>query len=89
MHWRRKWQATPVFLLGETQGGGAWWAALYGVTQSQTRLKSDLAAAAWYVCEMMDVNEIYMGNHFTMFISQTITMYTLNIHSVLVNYIST
>ena len=39
MHWRRKWQPTPVFLPGESQDGGAWWAAIYGVTQSQTRLK--------------------------------------------------
>ena len=39
MHWRRKWQPTPVFLPGESQGGGAWWAAIYGVTQSRTRLK--------------------------------------------------
>ena len=39
MHWRRKWQATPLFLPGESQGGGAWWAAVYGVTQSRTRLK--------------------------------------------------
>ena len=87
MHWRRKWQPTPVFLPGESQGrgslmgchlwgrtesdtterlrfhfspsctgegngipfqcsclenprdGGAWWAAVYGVTQSWTRLK--------------------------------------------------
>ena len=39
MHWRRKWQPTPVFLPGESQGQGAWWAAIYGVTQSQTRLK--------------------------------------------------
>ena len=38
-HWRRKWQPTPVFLPGESQGGGAWWAAVYGVTQSRTRLK--------------------------------------------------
>ena len=37
--WRRKWQPTPVFLPGESQDGGAWWAAVYGVTQSQTRLK--------------------------------------------------
>jgi len=22
MHWRRKWQPTPVFLPGESQGGG-------------------------------------------------------------------
>ena len=39
MHWRRKWQPTPVFLPGESQGREAWWAAIYGVTQSQTRLK--------------------------------------------------
>ena len=86
-HWRRKWQPTPVFFPGESQGrgslvgchlwgrtesdttewlhfhfslscigegngnplqctclenprdGGAWWAAVYGVAQSQTRLK--------------------------------------------------
>ena len=84
MHWRRKWQPTPVFLPGESQGrvgchlwgrtesdmterlhfpfplscigegngnpfqcscqenprdGEAWWAAIYGVAQSWTRLK--------------------------------------------------
>ena len=39
MHWRRKWQPTPVFLPGESQGWGAWLAAVYGVTQSWTRLK--------------------------------------------------
>ena len=87
MHWRRKWQLTPVFLPGKSHGqrslvgcspwgrkesdttewlhihfslscigegngnllqcsclenprdGGAWWAAVYEVTQSQTRLK--------------------------------------------------
>ena len=87
MHWRRKWQSTPVFLPGEFSGmvepgglpsmesqsqtrlsdftftfhfhalekgmathssvlawripgtGGAWWAAVYGVAQSWTRLK--------------------------------------------------
>ena len=39
MHWRRKWQPTPVFLPGESQGQGASWAAVYGVAQSRTRLK--------------------------------------------------
>ena len=87
MHWRRKWQPTPVFLPGKSHGqrslvgcspwghgetdtterlhfhfslsctgegngnplqcsclenprdGGAWWAAVYGVAQSRTRLK--------------------------------------------------
>ena len=39
LHWRRKWQPTPVFLLENPRDGGAWWAAVYGVAQSQTRLK--------------------------------------------------
>ena len=39
MHWRRKWQPTPVFLPGESQGWEAWWAAVYGVAQSRTQLK--------------------------------------------------
>ena len=38
LHWRRKWQPTPVFLPGESQGRGAWWAAVCGVAQSRTRL---------------------------------------------------
>ena len=39
MHWRWKWQPTPVFLPRESRDGGAWWAAVSGVAQSQTRLK--------------------------------------------------
>ena len=39
VHWRRKWQPTPVFLLGECQGWGSLVAALYGVAQSRTWLK--------------------------------------------------
>ena len=39
MHWRRKWQPTPVFLPGESQGQGSLVAAVYGVTQSRTRMK--------------------------------------------------
>jgi len=39
MHWRRKWQPTPVFLPGESQGWDAGLAAVYGVAQSRTGLK--------------------------------------------------
>ena len=39
MQWRRKWQPTPVFLPGVSQGWGAWWVAIYGVTQNWTWLK--------------------------------------------------
>ena len=37
MHWRRKWQPTPVFLPGESQGWGSlvgW--CLWGHTESDT-----------------------------------------------------
>ena len=49
MHWRRKWQPTPVFLPGESQGRGAWWAAIYGVAQSWTWLKR-LSSSSSLVC---------------------------------------
>ena len=39
MHWRRKWQPTPVFLPGESQGWGSLVGCVYGVAQSQTQLK--------------------------------------------------
>ena len=39
MHWRRKWQPTPVFLPGESRNSGAWWAVVYRVAQSWTGLK--------------------------------------------------
>ena len=37
MHWRRKWQPTPVFLPGESQGqGGLVGCRLWGRTESDT-----------------------------------------------------
>ena len=37
MHWRRKWQTTPVFLLGESQGWGSLvGCCLWGRTESDT-----------------------------------------------------
>ena len=39
MHWRRKWQPTPVFLPGESQGWGSLVGCCLWVTQSWTQLK--------------------------------------------------
>ena len=37
MHWRRKWQPTPVFLLGKSQGRGSLMGCgLWGCTESDT-----------------------------------------------------
>ena len=38
MHWRRKWQPTPVFLPGESQGRGSLVGCRLWGAQSQTRL---------------------------------------------------
>ena len=49
MHWRRKWQPTPVFLPGESQGRGSLVGCrLWGPTESNTNDLAwhDLAAAA-------------------------------------------
>ena len=62
MHWRRKWQPTPVFLPGESQGRrGAWWAAVYGVAQSRTRLKrlsssSSILSYAWRTFSLLTLS---------------------------------
>ena len=39
MHWRRKWQPTPGFLPGESQGRGSLVGCCLWVAQSQIRLK--------------------------------------------------
>ena len=50
IHWRRKWQPTPVFLHGESQGRGAWWAAVYGVAQSHIWLKRlSSSSSLWHI----------------------------------------
>ena len=39
LHWIRKWQPTQCSCLENPRDGGAWWAAVYGIAQSRTRLK--------------------------------------------------
>ena len=48
VHWRRKWQPTPVFFLENPRDGGAWWAAVYGVAQSRTQLKLLCSSSSMY-----------------------------------------
>ena len=52
MHWRRKWQPTPVFLPGESQGQGSLVGCrLWGRTESaMTKVLAAAAAAAAATC---------------------------------------
>ena len=48
MHWRRKWHPLQYSCLENPRDGGAWWATVYGVAQSQTRLKQlSSSSCAW------------------------------------------
>ena len=54
MHWRRKWQPTPVFLPENPRDGGAWWAAIvYGVAQSWTQLKRLSSSSSIYMSMLL------------------------------------
>ena len=47
MHWRRRWQPTPVFLPGESQGRGSLVGCrLWGHTESDTTEATAATAAA-------------------------------------------
>ena len=61
MHWRRKWQPTPVFLPGESQGRESLVGCCLWGPKSRTRL-SDLAAAAASVCGVIYLEEELLGH---------------------------
>ena len=52
MHWKRKWQPTSVFLA--VLGWQSWWAAVYGVAKSRTRLKW-LSSSSSSISQIMTV----------------------------------
>ena len=49
MLWRRKWQPTPVFLPGESQGWGSLVGSVCGVAQSRTQLKRLSSSSSRYI----------------------------------------
>ena len=52
--WRRKWQPTPVFLPGESQGRGSLVGCrLWGHTQSNTILKDDTVKVLHTICQQI------------------------------------
>ena len=53
MHWRRKWQPTPVFLPGESQGRGSLLGCrLWGRTESDTTKVTSLIVILTYVLQV-------------------------------------
>ena len=60
MHWRRKWQPTPVFLSGEPQGWGSLVGCRLWGSHRVGHNWSDLAAAYWYILSIRNIPEIKM-----------------------------
>ena len=65
MHWRRKWQPTPVFLPGESQGRGSLvgcrpWGRTESdtteATQQQQQASSESQKSGWRINDWIDVN---------------------------------
>ena len=55
MHWRRKWQPTPVFLPGESQGRGSLMGCRHGVAQSWTRLKQLSSSSSRFIFKELNL----------------------------------
>ena len=66
MHWRRKWQPTPAFLPGESQGlGSLVGCRLWGRTESVTTEATAVAAAAAAACVCLigDIKKLHLCNN--------------------------
>ena len=60
LHWRRKWQPTPVFLPGESQGRGSLVGCrLWGRTESVARLKWLSRLSSWSGKLLSDFYHLY------------------------------
>lgn len=40
-----------------------------------------ICLVGWLLCEVMDVNKIYCGNHFAIYVSQIMMLHALNLYS--------
>ena len=83
MHWRRKWQPTPVFLLENPRDGGAWWVAISGVAQSRTWLKRLSSSSSKY-----HFLSIFPNMFSRAFIFSHILNITLSFSSMFLDYVS-
>ena len=77
MHWRRKWQSTPVFLPGESQGqGNLVGCCLWGLTESNTTEATKQQARTWK-CSWTKYNQLNKDNSLQLGDQKNRSNYTL------------
>ena len=69
MHWRRKWQPTPAFLTGESQGRGSLVGCRLWIAQGRTRLKRLSSSSSSSKDYLFKVHWIYTTHLATKWIS--------------------
>ena len=62
MHWRRNGNPLQCSCLENPRDGGAWWAAVYGVAQSRTRLKWLRSSSSRYTQDARIYKPIHKGD---------------------------
>ena len=66
MHWRRKWQATPVFLPGESQG----WGSLVGCRlwgRTELHMTKQLSSSSSHYCNNPNIWHLVCGAQISLF----------------------
>ena len=75
LYWRRKWQPTPVSFLENPRDKGSWWAAVYGVAQSQTWLKRLSSSSYGTFIEVDCILGIYVIRPFYIMFIKVVRLY--------------
>ena len=63
---------TPVLLLENPMDGGAWWAAVYGVAQSRTRLKRLSSSSIYKYTKSKSTDSIFLKENLCLVLMQYI-----------------
>ena len=80
MHWRRKWQPTPVFLAGGSQGQGSLLGCrLWGCTESDTTEATQQQQQHIHTCAYLKIQK-EICNHFNIYSHYMLGHIQLNIY---------
>ena len=83
MHWRRKWQPTPVFLPGESQGWGSLVGRHLWVTQGRTQLKRLSSSSSKTIIKILNLSLLALPTMSWVYLKSCILTYFSQMISIL------